>query len=92
MKKGFIFSTEAVVTIIVILAVASIFSMQQTGIENKTTAMEIQNNSQESATLYFNLAPTQPNPYNKEVYCSQVTRYNQPAKVFEDRNVCRGFK
>jgi len=89
--KGFIFSTEAIVTVILILTVASIFAMQQTGTLSKTTALEIQNNSQEATTLYFNLA-TQPIPDTNEVYCSKVIKYNQLVKEFEEKNVCRGFE
>ncbi len=90
--KGFIFSIEAIATLMIVLTILSTLYFSTGNYIQKTNALQIQAQSQEAAALYFNLPGQVVTSDTQQQYCSKITIYVPATKVFSDKIICRWIK
>ncbi|MFA6064761.1 MAG: hypothetical protein WCW44_00640 [archaeon] len=90
--KGFLFSTEALLSMSVIILALLIVQYEPTQTSNIVPEVLFQNQNAQSTTLYFNLAGSSTDATNTNQYCTIIGRYSPITKNYFDSNVCRGIK
>jgi len=88
--KGFMFSIESFMAVSVVILATTMLWYSSTLIQQETNNIQIQQQSEEMRTIYFNLPPQQSNPSNYIQYCGKVISYESATKQFYDKNICIG--
>jgi len=89
MKKGFMFSIEALLSITLVIAALVIlnYSFTTAGIDNDATLIRAQ--AAGATAFYYNepaLAPT-----TNTSFCANIGNYNPTTKTLGSKQICRGY-
>ncbi|MFA5931214.1 MAG: hypothetical protein WC821_02800 [archaeon] len=87
--KGFIFSTEALLTLIIIILATSVFWYTSSFQVQSTNNIQIQAQSDRAMTLYFDQNESLPNILATTQYCSKVIYYRVQSKQLLEKFSCR---
>lgn len=90
--KGFLFSTEALLTLVVIILATSVFWYSSSFQIQPTNNIQIQAQSDKALMLYFNQNETLSEPSAVTQYCSKIIYYNPSIKQLLEKNSCRWVK
>ncbi|MEK6959210.1 MAG: hypothetical protein AABW59_04150 [archaeon] len=89
MRKGQIFSIEALIVIAIVIGVIGMTIYLTQVDEGKNVQQQIILGAEKSMTLYFNKTPSAVVAPN--IYCLNLPYYLSASKTFSTKNVCRGF-
>ena len=90
MKKGFMFSIEAIMSVALVLSVMGLIAYSSYYIEPQDNSLRLMTQADSAGMLYFN-GPTVSLDYNNTV-CEKIVYYNITSKTIGDKNACRGYK
>jgi|GEM_PF-1609672 len=90
--KGFIFSIEAIAALVIVITIMGTLFFATGNYIQKTNTLEIQAQSQEASTLYFNLPGESVSTNTQQQYCAKITTYVPDTKVLSDKIICRWIK
>ena len=88
--KGFMFSIEALLTVSVVILATTMLWYSGTLLQQETKNIQIQQQSEEILTIYFNLNSKQPDQSTYTQYCGKAISYASATKQFYDKNICKG--
>jgi len=90
--KGFLFSTEALFAMSIIILTLGIVHYETTQTTTSGQAILFENQNAQLITLYFNIPSSSADASATNQYCSKVEKYSTVTKTFFDTNVCRGIR
>jgi len=90
--KGYLFSTEALITLVVIILASSLFWYTSSLAQKETNTLQIQNQTDRAMTLYFNLPEKIAGTNTITQYCEKTIDYNSPSKALLEKKTCRWEK
>lgn len=90
--KGFIFSTEAIASLVIVILVLGVFSYSSNTqiVDGGTKQIHAQAN--EVTGIYFNLNYADKNSLSPQQYCTTAAAYNYTQKKILDTNSCRWYE
>jgi hypothetical protein len=90
--RAFMFSLEALITIVIVLLACGVFFYAQTNQLQSTTHTEIKNQAASATSIYFNLNQVNQDPSAETQYCTRINTYNLNVKQLIDKNICGGTR
>ncbi|MFA6268786.1 MAG: hypothetical protein WCW13_03865 [archaeon] len=90
--KGYLFSTEVLFTMAIVILATSTLWYSSTLTQQNTSFLELQNQSAASEALYFNLNPSPGDNSATTQYCTTITTYSNETKQLFTKLNCRWVK